>query len=383
METFEPQLLFTAEITETLSAGEKKTYKYGDYYWLRKIVGEEVAEITHMEVKPPEDETTLDPAGSFEMRFAIDGATPISDPAIFIRKDEHIAPIREKIVPQCRSLDFTAQPVEGFRFGVGLGDAMKNPEKYGVEVVGGELHIPNLLFTCPKFTKSVDVEVYVEEAVTKPFRINLWGYIYPKEVLAKITARIVPKEVVERHREKVTVVEKEMAVTFEDWTKLPGGHKQDAPRIYHFTRRFTNTAKADKNQIYRFSYTDRHVEEERYSVFWYAGEIENEIFVFNRVGFRYHPDIKYVAIMDKEGHLHPSRGLPIIAMGYGWGYGLAPGRDLPKDAVQAYYEVPEWYVPYAVGGAGDEEGGIVFEPTADITADQVKGVAIGKRIQLK
>ena len=369
MKTFEPQLLVS--ISETAAVSVPKKYEYKDFYYETKVAATEVAEVTHVEVKPPET-ATLDPAGNFLIRFYIDGDTKfISDPIIPCGKPELFAAIKEKIVPSARRVAMDGGGVGMFRIGYGVGDATKE----------GVREIPCVKATTIKFKNSIDVEVVPIVGTTAPFRINLYGYIYPVAQLQKLGVSVVTTEIYEPQRELKRRIEKTLPITAENWGLLPGGHTQNVPEIYTFVRRFVNSATIKKAEDYYLSKKDGKVYDGQ-NLYWYAGEIENEIIAISRLGVRYHADLKDACIMDKNGDPHPSRRIPAELLGYGWAFGCAPGRDLPKDFPICFYEVPELYAPFTIGGARDEEGGIVLRSNADISADAVTGVALGKRIIL-
>ena len=373
MKTYNPELLISFEETASLSVGTLKTYSYKDIFYETKLAGDEIAEITHMEVKPPED-ANLDPAGAIEIRFKPDGVgESLKEPRITVRKDELICPVAEKLNSVDKSLDHTVTPAEIYRFGTGIADAVKEGKKI----------ISALRQTTVKFTNTMDIDVYVKEATTAPFRVNLYGYIYPKDVLNRLGMSVVTTEFRELQREIRRFVTKEMLVISDMWGKLPGGAKQDTPAIYAFARRFMNSATIEKNKNYPLNYTtDAKVATIEEQLFWYPGQIETEIMFISRLGVRYDADLKSVAFEDSRGDLHPSRRIPTALLGYGWAYGCASGRDLPKDFPVPYYTVPKLQYPFSIGGTREESGGIILLSTADISANTIKGVAVGKRVIL-
>jgi len=375
METFEAQLLMSFE-EGAISKDVTVTEKYDDIYYERKLAGNEVAEVTHVEVKAPEDPATLDPAGVLELAFRPDGmAKPLSDPVIVLSKEEQICPIKEKLIPQKRTTDHTAEAETIFCLGTGIGDAIK----------AGTRAVPCIQQTTLKFKTRMDVEIKAVTALTQPTRVNLYGYIYPIDLLNKLGVRVIPTEIYEPHREVRKSIMKMLPVNADTWSSLPGGSMQDKPEIYHMVRKFVNTELIEAKKLYQLNYhTDKKVAAIENELYWYSKQIEDEVIVLKNLGVRYHADLDMVAIEDSDGKLHPSRGYHPALMGYGWAYGLVPGRDLPKDFAGAhYYAVPQLYIPFSIGGLPAESGGVVLRSKVDIAANVVKGVAIGKRVLLK
>lgn len=379
MKTFEPVLIASFEETGTLSADATKTYSYKDIYYETKLAGDEVAEVVGMEVKPPEDPSTNEPAGTIKLSFTTD-TKKLPNPSLVIAKDENIAPLLERVVPTPKDLDFMKKwgiltdRSSILRFGLGVGDAINE----------GILSIPCLQTATIRFRDTIDVNLKAVTNVTQPFRVNLWGYIYPNDVLNAQGAFVINSTYVEPQRRVSRFIPKSMPINTNNWASLPGGAKQDKPEIYYMARRFTNATTIKANEDWYANYTtDGNVASSEEELYWYPNQIENEILIMDTLGIRYNSNLKDACFFDGDSSAHPSRRIPVAMLGYGWAYNCAPGRDLPKDFPLKYYTLPKLYRGFSIGGSSAEAGGLVLRSTADIAANNVKGVATGRQIILK
>ncbi|GAJ10207.1 unnamed protein product, partial [marine sediment metagenome] len=97
--------------------------------------------------------------------------------------------------------------------------------------------VPMLEARCPKFKSKVGVEAWAGAGgIAAPYRIRLQLYIYRKEELPNIGA-FVPglASITDKARRRTIPVGKPaIALTYDDWDKLPGGVMQAVPKINPF-----------------------------------------------------------------------------------------------------------------------------------------------------
>lgn len=76
-------------------------------------------------------------------------------------------------------------------------------------------------------------------AITQPFRVRLWGYVYKtSEIPAAFNANMMafPATLVESARNRRLVVSKSLPISGDTWLALPGGKDQSIPKINPFIR---------------------------------------------------------------------------------------------------------------------------------------------------
>lgn len=106
-----------------------------------------------------------------------------------------------------------------------------------------------LLNTTLKYKQNVTVNVLAGAtiAITQPYRVRLWGYVYKVEELPSVFGTMIfPAYLSERARNRVLTLDKApILVTGDSWLKLPGGKDQSIPKINPFIRYAYNLAATD------------------------------------------------------------------------------------------------------------------------------------------
>jgi hypothetical protein len=144
----------------------------------------------------------------------------------------------------------------------------------------GSPHNSNpLLNTTLKFKQNVTVATLAGPAVaiTQPFRVRLWGYVYKKdEIPGAFGSMQFPAQVIDRARGRTLLVNKPpIAVNADSWLTLPGGKDQSVPKINPFARYAYNLLATDGLQgDYQFRLVTGGVTEEQENLYWEFDEFD-------------------------------------------------------------------------------------------------------------
>lgn len=130
-----------------------------------------------------------------------------------------------------------------------------------------------LLNTTLKFQQNVTVNTLAgpNVAITQPFRVRLWGYVYKTTELPQVFGTMeFPARVVDRARARTLVLTKpSIRVTGDSWLTLPGGKDQAIPKINPFVRYAYNLLATDGMQgDYQFRLAVGGVAEEQENLYW-------------------------------------------------------------------------------------------------------------------
>ncbi|MBA7646383.1 hypothetical protein ES703_54145 [subsurface metagenome] len=109
-----------------------------------------------------------------------------------------------------------------------------------------------LLNTTLKYRQNLTVAVLAGAAVaiTQPYRIRLWGYVYKEaEIPAVFGTMQFPAYLTERSRNRTLTLNKQpIPVTSDSWLTLPGGVDQAIPKVNPFIRFAYNLLATDGQQ---------------------------------------------------------------------------------------------------------------------------------------
>jgi len=130
-----------------------------------------------------------------------------------------------------------------------------------------------LLSTTIKYKQNVTVATLAGAAVaiTLPFRIRLWGYVYKTNELPRVFGTMnFPAQLRDNSRNRVLTLSKNpIAVNGDTWLTLPGGKDQGIPKINAFARFSYNLLNTDGMQgDYQFRFTTGNVLEEQENLWW-------------------------------------------------------------------------------------------------------------------
>ncbi len=138
----------------------------------------------------------------------------------------------------------------------------------------GSPHSGNpLLNTTLKYKQNVTVAALCGPAVaiTQPFRVRLWGYVYKKAELPAVFGQMVfPAYLVDSARGRtLPILKPPIPVNADTWLTLPGGKDQGIPKINPFVRYAYNLLATDGMQgDYQFRLTNGGVIEEQENLYW-------------------------------------------------------------------------------------------------------------------
>jgi len=348
-----------------------REFKYKDIYWGDTPIGaDEYAEVTHVCVIPPENPTTLDPAGDFNIQLRTDGELQpyLKVP---VGKDVLVAPIAEKVQVAPRDLNLSGRLNQlTFTFGESLTEAIK---RYLDTRMSQTVYA--LKNRTPKFKDSADIVIDHISDITQPFRVDIYGVKYPKKILEEADVAVASTEFKEPHRKKRVGVVKSIRVSPANWTKLPGGKAQDTPKIWSWCNRWTNAATVREKDYY-LNYVLGNVAVEEQNTYFRKEETDGKCYIISEFGVRYNANLLDVCFLDIDKDAHPPDRIPSYMLGYGWSYGQAPEIERPRNW-GTYYLMPRRYWPFSIGP--DEEGGAVIRSRAgtSIAANTLKGAFAG------
>jgi hypothetical protein len=130
-----------------------------------------------------------------------------------------------------------------------------------------------LLSTTIKYKQNITVATLAgpNVAITQPYRIRLWGYVYKAAELPTVFGTMqFPARLVDTLRNRTVVINKSpIPVNADSWLTLPGGKDQAIPKINPFARYAYNLANTDGQQgDYQFRLETGTVLEEQENMYF-------------------------------------------------------------------------------------------------------------------
>lgn len=319
-EAYELQLLGDFVHTGSQSAGTvwKPTAQSGD----AELDSNEVAEVVLMEIVPP-----VKADGTAEN---LENINLVLDEKSY---EEYIN------IPGTDTLLFCPPRTNAVN-GVILafGKPMVNAVKDGAPLYEG---------ICPKYTKSVKVETTAGTGgITADYRIRLWGYRYPTQELARVVGSVGGQLQIrdDRTNRTLSVTKPTIAVSFDNWTQLPGGLDQMMPKINPLIRYARNAKATTINTPYQLRYDTGDValrEENMY----FPYDIENKALVVKGIGVRAPANLEST-FLNIDGRDRPKKRWPttqfLNPLHFGRAYPMYPA-DLPL-----YFTIPKLERPYLI-----------------------------------
>jgi hypothetical protein len=317
----------------------------------------------------------LNQAGDFNIGLITDDKE-IESLRIPAGKEVLVAPFPERVQVCARNLDMKgllSRPVV-FKLGEPIANALAESIMYKKRV-----DVNAILNRTPKFKDRCDIKIHHISDITQPFMIVLLGHKYPVERLEEASVYVTSTAFVESYRKKTLSVPKSVKVSKENWNTLPGGKAQNTPKIFPFCTRWVNNKTVSDKDYYLAFKTFENVQEAEQSLYWFADETLDVVYILTAIGIRYHADLLDVCLFDHEKHPHPIDRIPAAMLGFGWTYGQDPIMEYPKDW-NTYYLMPELNRPFSIGR--EEEGGVVIRAKSGktIAANTLKGAGAGVEI---
>ena len=258
--------------------------------------------------------------------------------------------------------------------------------------------------TTLKFKQNVTVACLAGPAVaiTQPYRVRLWGYVYKTAEIPSVFGTMqFPAYVIERARNRTLVLNKALnadgtnRVTADNWLTLPGGKDQAIPKINPFARYAYNLLATDGMQgDYQFRLTTGGVGEEQENLYFEFDD-KDALFIESlgiaarsdaftlgtlartglRIGGNYHPKGPTT-----RANLFPT-DININELNYGlWPVAIAGvGFPLPLDVFVA---LPKLERPYLIW---NEIGYVVVrdDGTAPVALNTIVAALTGMRLEMR
>ncbi len=240
-----------------------------------------------------------------------------------------------------------------------------------------------LLSTTLKYSESITLETLVgaTTAITKDYRIRLWGYIYKVDELPRVFGTMMfPASLVDRARNRTLTVSKAaIPVNGDTWRTLPGGKDQSIPKINPLIRYAYNLLATDaKSGDYQFRYRTGNVAESDEDLYFDFDSLD--ALLVEGIGIR--PDVTgYLAetALKIGGDYHPKGLIPTTLtnnpLHFGWAYPFFP------DTMPLYYAIPKLERPYLIW---NEIGQLIVQDDGtEIAANALIAALTGIRIEMK
>lgn len=130
-----------------------------------------------------------------------------------------------------------------------------------------------LLNTTLKYKQNITVNTQAgpNVAITQPFRVRLWGYVYKADELPRVFGRMnFPAELRDTARGRALTLNKAaIPVNADTWLTLPGGKDQSIPKINPFIHWAYNLLATDGQQgDYQFRLSTGGVAEPEENMYW-------------------------------------------------------------------------------------------------------------------
>jgi len=253
---------------------------------------------------------------------------------------------------------------------------------FGTPVVEAVMKaVPMLEARCPKFKSKVGVEAWAGTGgITAPYQIRLHLYIYRKEELPNIGA-IVPglASITDKARRRAIPVGKDaIALTYDNWDKLPGGLMQSVPKINPFMTWAQNKEDTTPNVDYSFRAILATIDTAKpWRELYFDYEDGTRILIINGLGIRAPANLKDTALII-AGDYHPKTRIPTQQFNnplhFGHIYPFKPA-DVPE-----YVPIPKFDRPYIIY---KEIGEVVTRDDGTaVTADTIRVALSGVKIEL-
>ncbi len=135
---------------------------------------------------------------------------------------------------------------------------------------------------CPKYNRTLSFDCYTAGGTTvaASWRVKAWGVRYTASSMAALFSGVqvggtdfLPDKATQR---RVTISKGMLPVTLETWDQLPGGLKQQVPKISNYIRVAANAAATTPNLPYEFRFDTGNVAAEEEDLRW-------EYAIYNRV----------------------------------------------------------------------------------------------------
>ena len=251
-------------------------------------------------------------------------------------------------------------------FGTPLCEAVKKP-------------YPMYEARCPKFKSRISVETWAGTGgISADYLIRLHVYVYRKEELARI-ATVVPGLAaisdIARGR-RIPVGKPAIALSYDNWDKLPGGLMQAVPKINPFMTWAQNANATTPNQDYEFRVVLGNVDATKpWQELYFDYEDRSKILIINGLGVRAATNLKDTCIKI-AGDEHPKYRIPTREFNNPINFGtLRPLVDVPQ-----YVPIPKFDRPYVIYG---EKGSVIIRDNGTaVSANAVRVALSGVKIEL-
>jgi len=193
---------------------------------------------------------------------------------------------------------------------------------------------PMLEGRCPKFKSKVSVKAWAGSGgISADYLIRLHIYVYKKEELPKIAATVPGLgSITDFARGRTIPVGKgAVALSYDNWDKLPGGLMQAVPKINTFMTWATNNKATTLNQDYEFRVDRENVDPAKpWQNLYFNYEDGNNILIVNGLGSRPADNLAFSALKIAGDH-HPKGMIPTRAHNDPISFGkLRPLVDVPQ-----------------------------------------------------
>ncbi len=241
--------------------------------------------------------------------------------------------------------------------------------------------VPMLEARCPKFKSKVGVEAWAGTGgINTPYRIRLHLYIYRKEELPNI-GTVVPglASITDKARRRAIPVGKgAIALTYDNWDKLPGGLMQSVPKINPFMTWAQNEVDTTPNVDYSFRAVLGTIDTAKpWQELYFDYEDGSKILIINGLGVRAPNHLKDTALII-AGDYHPKTRIPTQEFNnpihYGLIYPFKPA-DVPE-----FVPISKFDRPYCIYGEIGEI--IVRDDGTAVLADTIRVALSGVKIEL-
>lgn len=241
--------------------------------------------------------------------------------------------------------------------------------------------VPMLEARCPKFKSKVGVEAWAGTGgITAPYQIRLHLYIYRKEELPNIAPQVPGLASItdKARRRTIPVGKSAIALTYDNWDKLPGGLMQSVPKINPFMTWAQNAVDTTPNVDYSFRAILATIDTAKpWRELYFDYEDGARILIINGLGIRAPANLKDTALII-AGDYHPKTRIPTQEFNnpihFGHIYPFKPA-DVPE-----YVPIPKWDRPYIIYGEIGEV--VVRDNGAAVAADSIRVALSGVKIEL-
>jgi len=203
--------------------------------------------------------------------------------------------------------------------------------------------------TTLKYKRSLSIVALAgASTVSRPFRIRAWGYRYKEDEFRKLVTdasgavrdtldgTVTIRDPLRDRTFRVNLFQEgRRQVTWDTWDTLPGGPKQDKPRMFPFFRFARNAQPTTVNVRYDFRRDVGLVVRDEENLY-FPYDLEKTVLFVRGLGVRAHQNLRSVWIHvsgDPVTEVHPRGGIPATygdnPIHFGHGYEMYPA-DYPK-----------------------------------------------------